>query len=474
MSTAAGLTLEPASRPVAPLATEPAAPVAAAATSSRQGPAIRVQGVSKLYRLGTKEEGPDTVTGYILSWLRSPWRNLKKLHSLTHFAQAENSAVEGEVRDDVLWSLRDVSFEVPHGEVTGVIGGNGAGKSTLLKLISRISQPSRGRISIWGRIASLLEVGTGFHQDLTGRENVYLKGAILGMTHQEITRKFDEIVEFAGVSRFIDTPVKRYSSGMRMRLAFSVAAHLEPEILLIDEVLAVGDRHFQQRCAEKLREVTKGGRTALVVSHDIETVRALCKNGILLKAGRLTFHGPIDQAVQGYLEAICPSGRALWEASNSEDGQRNIMGLPVQIRRIAVVDAQGDILTNHPYDQPYFVEVTTFCPSPVHKTMLDLRLLNESMEIALYAHDIMSTDEMPARPAGISHYRVPVAAPLLSPGNYRVTVGFHGMLDRRVVALVPNVCPFVLTPPGDVKEGSALPYDGVIMPTAEWTVEPLG
>lgn len=474
MPNAARLTLEPASRP-SPVA-EPGALPAKAVAASRHGPAIRAEGVSKLYRIGQRDEGPDTVTGFLLSWIKSPWRNLGRLRSLTKFTKMEGDAIEaeGESTDNVLWSLRNVSFEIPHGEVTGLIGGNGAGKSTLLKLISRISPPSRGRISMWGRIASLLEVGTGFHQDLTGRENVFLKGAILGMTQREVAAKFDDIVEFSGIARFIDTPVKRYSSGMRMRLAFSVAVHLEPEILLVDEVLAVGDRHFQQRCAAKLQEVTKSGRTALVVSHDIAAVRALCKNGLLLKAGRLAFHGPIDQAVQGYLEAICPSGGALWETSNNEDGQRKMRTMAIQIQRIAIVNAQGEVLTSHPYDQPYYIEVTTFCPNPAPKTMLDVRIVNESMEIVLYIHDIVSTDEMPDRPTGVSHYRVPVPAPLLSPGNYRISIYFTGVLDKIVQAVMQYVCPYVLTPLPGVKPAAALPYDGVVMPEAEWSVEPLG
>jgi lipopolysaccharide transport system ATP-binding protein len=204
-------------------------------------------------------------------------------------------------QDDAFWALRDVSFEVPHGQALGLIGGNGAGKSTLLKLLTRITAPTTGRATIHGRIGSLLEVGTGFHPDLTGRENVYLNGAILGMRRAEVARKFDEIVAFAEVERFIDTPVKRYSSGMYLRLAFAVAAHLEPEVLLVDEVLAVGDAAFQAKCLGKMGDVTAEGRTVVFVSHNLDAIQRLCPRSVLLEAGRVAEIGRSDDVVRGYL-----------------------------------------------------------------------------------------------------------------------------------------------------------------------------
>ncbi|MFL5616791.1 MAG: ABC transporter ATP-binding protein [Gemmatimonadaceae bacterium] len=203
--------------------------------------------------------------------------------------------------DDAFWALRDVSFDVPHGEALGLIGGNGAGKSTLLKLLTRITAPTTGRATIEGRVGSLLEVGTGFHPDLTGRENVYLNGAILGMRRDEVVRKFEEIVAFAEVERFIDTPVKRYSSGMYLRLAFAVAAHLEPEVLLVDEVLAVGDAAFQAKCLGKMRDVTAEGRTVVFVSHNLDAIQRLCPRAVLLDAGRVVDAGRSDDVVRGYL-----------------------------------------------------------------------------------------------------------------------------------------------------------------------------
>jgi lipopolysaccharide transport system ATP-binding protein len=219
--------------------------------------------------------------------------NLRRFH--------RNSQPETYERDDTFWALNDVSFEVKRGEVVGIIGRNGAGKSTLLKILSRITEPTRGKAELHGRVGSLLEVGTGFHPELTGRENIYLSGAVLGMSRFEINRQFDEIVSFSGVTKFIDTPVKRYSSGMNVRLGFAVAAHLEPEILLVDEVLAVGDAAFQQKCLGKMGDVANSGRTVLFVSHNMAAVANLCTSAILLEQGEITFNGQTNSVVEAYL-----------------------------------------------------------------------------------------------------------------------------------------------------------------------------
>ena len=234
------------------------------------------------------------------------------------------------------WALKDVSFEVEKGEALGIIGRNGAGKSTLLKILSRITEPTTGRIEINGRVASLLEVGTGFHHELTGRENIFLNGAILGMSRLEIRRKFDEIVDFAGVEKFLDTPVKRYSSGMYVRLAFAVAAHLEPEVLVVDEVLAVGDAEFQKKCLGKMKEVSEGeGRTVLFVSHNLAAIRNLCTKGILLNGGQIEIAGEIDMVTNKYLQSndhdklkTVVNRRSAWNGKSSIDGSGN------EIRRI--------------------------------------------------------------------------------------------------------------------------------------------
>jgi lipopolysaccharide transport system ATP-binding protein len=246
--------------------------------------AIRVENVSKMYRLGEGGAQHTHLREALTHALGAPLRWWRRNGNGHGSAVAE--------QDETLWALKDVSFEVKRGEVLGIIGRNGAGKSTLLKILSRITEPTTGQIDCFGRVASLLEVGTGFHQELTGRENVYLNGAILGMSKKEIDRKFDEIVAFSGVERFIDTPVKRYSSGMGVRLGFAVAAHLDPEILIVDEVLAVGDAEFQAKCLGKLNEVAESGRTVLFVSHNMRAVEQLTTRAMMLEGGAPVIDGP--------------------------------------------------------------------------------------------------------------------------------------------------------------------------------------
>jgi lipopolysaccharide transport system ATP-binding protein len=263
-------------------------------------PAISIEGLSKQYYVGArKSEGYRTLRESLVDALTATWRRARR-------ASTGRLRREGEGCDsaEAFWALQDVSFEVQPGEVVGIIGRNGAGKSTLLKILSRITEPSRGRVELRGRIASLLEVGTGFHPELTGRENIFLNGAILGMTRAEVGRKFDEIVAFAEIDRHLDTPVKRYSSGMYVRLAFAVAAHLEPEILVVDEVLAVGDMAFQRKCLGRMREVSRGGRTVLFVSHNLASVEALCDRGVLLQGGQLARLGPVRAVVRAYHQSL--------------------------------------------------------------------------------------------------------------------------------------------------------------------------
>ncbi|GEO03232.1 ABC transporter ATP-binding protein [Adhaeribacter aerolatus] len=256
--------------------------------------AIKVENLGKLYRLG--EVGTGTLSHDLNRW----WARMRgKEDPFAKIGETNDRTAKG--KSDYVWSLKDINFEVKQGEVLGIIGRNGAGKSTLLKLLSKVTTPTTGRIKVKGRIASLLEVGTGFHPELTGRENIFLNGAILGMTKAEISSKFDEIVDFAGVERYIDTPVKRYSSGMYVRLAFAVAAFLEPEILIVDEVLAVGDAEFQKKCLGRMKDVSvNDGRTVLFVSHNMAAVKQLCSQGIVLRQGGLVFEGNQLEAVSYY------------------------------------------------------------------------------------------------------------------------------------------------------------------------------
>lgn len=271
-------------------------------------PIIEIKNISKKYVIDHDKEPYYTIRGAFINMIQAP---LKFLNREKNKLQTED-----------FWALKDINFSVMPGEVIGIIGKNGAGKSTLLKILSQITPPTEGSIYLRGRVASLLEVGTGFHPELTGKENIFLNGAILGMTQVEIKSKFNEIVEFAGIEKFLDTPVKRYSSGMYMRLAFAVAAHLEPEILVIDEVLAVGDAEFQKKCLGKMGEVAKAGRTVLFVSHNMSAVQKLCTRGILLEKGKVVFSGEINSVVDRYL------------TQNNYDGLRNERIIPYQVDKI--------------------------------------------------------------------------------------------------------------------------------------------
>ena len=257
---------------------------------------IRMEGLGKVFRIGARHEGYKTLRDTLSNACTAPFRRIR--------TTLQGSRIKPSSDENTIWALKDVSCEVKRGEVVGIIGRNGAGKSTLLKILSRITEPTVGFAEIRGRVRSLLEVGTGFHQELTGRENVYLNGAILGMKKSETDRKFDEIVAFSEIEKFIDTPVKHYSSGMYLRLAFAVAAHLEPEILLVDEVLAVGDAAFRNKCVGKMGEVAQKGRTVIFVSHNMGVIQSLCNTGILLEDGKITFKGPTQQAVTKYLGSV--------------------------------------------------------------------------------------------------------------------------------------------------------------------------
>jgi len=281
-------------------------------------PAIRIQNLGKRYTISHQRAASDGLRHAVEGAVRAPLTWLR-------------SRREGKLQQVDFWALKDVSFQIKQAEVVGIIGRNGAGKSTLLKVLSRITVPTEGRIRIDGRTASLLEVGTGFHQELTGRENVFLNGAILGMTRAEIIRKFDEIVEFAGVEEFLDTPVKRYSSGMYVRLAFAVAAHLEPEILIVDEVLAVGDSAFQKKCLGKMGSFAQSGRTVLFVSHNMEAVRNLCQRVIWLEAGRLHKDGKTDEIIEAYFNGI--SEQFSFSCVNPDYG--------LTIENVALKDSRG-------------------------------------------------------------------------------------------------------------------------------------
>lgn len=271
---------------------------------------IKAEGLGKAYRIGAAETRSKTFAHAAASWVTKPLKNFRSLSSLN------TSAEQG--GENLVWALRDISFEIRKGEVVGFVGRNGSGKSTLLKILSGVTSPTEGRAVLSGRVSSLLEVGTGFHPELSGRENIYMNGTILGMMRSEIDRKFDEIVAFSGVERFLDTPVKRYSSGMKVRLGFSVAAHLEPEILIVDEVLAVGDAEFQKRCLGKMEDVANSGRTVLFVSHNMGAVQNLCTRAIALHYGAFVDEGAPEEVIQNYLARTVPQSANGFATDNPE------------------------------------------------------------------------------------------------------------------------------------------------------------
>ncbi len=305
---------------------------------SAKHPVITVENIAKVYRIGVKERMHDSLAGAVTDFIRSPLKNYRTYRSLYTFDDVTPEPQADSA--DVIWALKGVSFKVEEGEVLGIIGMNGAGKSTLLKILSRITPPTLGRAEIRGRVVSLLEVGTGFHQELTGRENVYLNGTVLGMKKTEVDAKFDEIVDFSGVEKFLDTPVKRYSSGMKVRLAFAVAAHLEPEILIVDEVLAVGDAAFQTKCLNKMQDVGQQGRTVLFVSHNMPAVIRLCSRCILLNEGRVIEDGLSQQVVSTYLN----TGTGTTAVREWQDPATAPRGEIARLRAVRVVSREGQIM----------------------------------------------------------------------------------------------------------------------------------
>jgi len=363
-------------------------------------PAIKVECLWKEYQLNLTHRPPGTLYELLASGLRMPVRKLqgtgKKVNAHEQF-----------------WALRDVNFDVQLGEVLGVIGRNGAGKSTLLKILSRITAPTKGRIEVRGRLTSLLEVGTGFHPELSGRENIFLNGAILGMSRGEIVRKFDEIVAFAEIDKFVDTPVKRYSSGMYVRLAFAVAAHLEADVLLVDEVLAVGDTSFQRKSLGKMGEVAKGGRTVLFVSHNLSAIRSLCSRALLFEGGQLTVGGAVDEVLDIYERSFSSAGGSV--ASARFHGP-----LEGQIRFDNLVCRQAGVAVNvlDP-SRDFEIELCGFALRPFTRMELKIGLFRDGLHITS-CYD--TPEEAPLHEGQfISRFHMP--ANVLRPGRYTLGIG---------------------------------------------------
>ena len=426
---------------------------------------IQAENIGKRYRIGggarykaLRDTLTDTMTTVV-----------HKLHELSRKPfQDSCQSVKFVDKPSDFWALKDVNFEVKRGEVVGIIGRNGAGKSTLLKILSRITEPTEGRIELRGRVGSLLEVGTGFHPELTGRENIYLNGAILGMKRAEIRHRFDEIVEFSEISKFLDTPVKHYSSGMYMRLAFSVAAHLEPEILLVDEVLAVGDAEFQRKCLGKMGEVAKGGRTVLFVSHDMSAIQKLCTRVIMLDQGRVRFSGSPNDAVAQYIkQGATSAGEYRWTNDSRRPSASFLRPIAMRIR-----NHEGQIVATLDRQRPFHIEMEYEMLKPVHEMQVGFWLMANDGTVLFVGGDLENEHwRGKCRENGVYTSAVKIPGGLLNGGRYLVRMGVDAP-PGRTAFLTDPILDFVLEQTGipahSAQAGSKPP--GYFCLSLEWEI----
>lgn len=406
-------------------------------------PAIQVEGLWKEYVVGHARQQHGTFYDLLANGLMAPLRRLRQLGS------------QGDEETERFWALRDVNFAIQPGEVVGLIGRNGAGKSTLLKMLSRITAPTRGRITVRGRLASLLEVGTGFHPELSGRENIFLNGSILGMPRNEVARKLDSIVDFAEIERFIDTPVKRYSSGMYVRLAFSVAAHLDPDILIVDEVLAVGDADFQSKCIGQMESISKQGRTLLVVSHNMQLIQKLCPTAILLDKGSVLAAGSVADVQPKYL-AGGSGGTSAWTPDRRDDQA-------FQYERVEIVPPAGYSATALPADQSFEIEFR-FGLREAITGRLALRVRNQFGTVVFTSSNTDGDAYTNKRWQRGDHLeRCIVPSSLLVPGQYWLTVSRPLAEGNEILE---DICCFVVDRIGSLTERDQ--REGVVAPLLHW------
>ena len=414
-------------------------------------PIIKVQGLGKQYSIGTQGSAYSTLREVLTTKLRSP------------LSQRRNKS-----RDQKIWALRDVSFEVNPGEVVGIIGRNGAGKSTLLKILSRITEPTTGRVELYGRVGSLLEVGTGFHPELTGRENIFLNGAILGMARAEIERKFDEIVAFAEIEKFLDTPVKRYSSGMYVRLAFAVAAYLEPEILLVDEVLAVGDASFQRKCLDRMKDVSHHGRTVLFVSHNMPAVTRLCERTILLDEGTILQDDQSQKVVSSYLK----SGLGTMAAREWPDAAKAPGNDVVRLCAVRVRTEDGQVTDAIDIRRPVGIEMEFEVLRPGYVLLPNYHVSNEEGVLIFIANDKDPEWQRTSRPVGRFVSTAWIPGNFLSEGTMIIAAAVSTMDPVTIHFFERDVVAFQVIDSLDGQSARgeyAGPYPGIIRPMLQWT-----
>jgi lipopolysaccharide transport system ATP-binding protein len=416
-------------------------------------PIIRVEGVSKKYQIGRSRPSLPTLRDALANAVKKPWRLREK-----------------QAQEETIWALKDVSFDVLPGEVVGIVGPNGAGKSTLLKILSRVTKPTTGRIELYGRSGSLLEVGTGFHPELTGRENIFLNGAILGMGRREISRKFDEIVAFAEVERFIETPVKHFSSGMYLRLAFAVAAHLDPEILIVDEVLAVGDLRFQRRCLNKMEDVSQQGRTVLFVSHNLPAITRLCPRAILIDHGAVKTDGPAHEVVTAYLETASGTAAAReWTEPATAPGNDI-----VRLRAVRVRNEQGEVSEGIDIRRPVAIEIEYEVVRSGHVLVPNFSFHNEDGICAFTANDLNPRWSTTPRPTGRYVTKAWIPGNFLAEGTLFVSAAVSTMSPVVVHFWERDVVAFRMidTLDGDSARGEyGGTYPGVVRPALQWETE---
>jgi lipopolysaccharide transport system ATP-binding protein len=419
--------------------------------------AIRVENLSKRYRIGLKDERRETFASAAVEFMKSPLKNYRKYRSLYKFDESPSDAGQA---SDVIWALRDVSFEVGRGEVVGIIGKNGAGKSTLLKILTRITNPTSGSASIHGRVSSLLEVGTGFHPELTGRENVYLNGTVLGMKKKEIDRSFDEIVAFSEVEKFLDTPVKRYSSGMRVRLAFSVAAHLQSEVLLIDEVLTVGDTAFQKKCLGKMEGISKEGRTVLFVSHNMGIISELCGRCVLLSTGEVCDIGETKEIVSKYVATNSLAGGidlSEWQVDRRGEG-------PMRIIYLNITDGLGPVRTHFEHGEPITFHIG-IAGRPGNACIIGVSVKNAYGQLILHFSNADDSADLILQ-SRESEIRMGLEKNILNDGMYYVTVWLGDKFDI-LNDVVRNCLSFTVQSPSNGRIKSKSP----IRMRAVWDVK---
>lgn len=424
--------------------------------------AIRVERLGKKYHIGAVQPRYVAFRDKLASAVAAPVRRAGKL--------LRGQATGAAELDEVIWALKGVSFGVREGEVVGVIGRNGAGKSTLLKVLSRITEPTEGFAEIRGRVGSLLEVGTGFHPELTGRENIYLNGAILGMRREEIERKFDEIVEFAETRRFLDTPVKHYSSGMRVRLAFAVAAHFEPEILIVDEVLSVGDAGFQRKSLGKMGQVARAGRTVLFVSHNMAAITRLCERAILLEQGRIVMDGPSEKVVSAYLgSGLGISAIREWPDADSAPGKEG-----ARMRAVRVRDDKGRISDAIDIRRPVTLEIELEVLEAGLVLVPYFELENEEGVSVFVTKDHDPRWRRRPRPAGLLRSSVEIPGNFLAEGTMMVSAGVRTEIPRQRWCYEKHAVAFQVidTLEGDSARGDfGKPMPGVVRPLLPWRNE---